>query len=367
MRRPYRPYRGPRRLRRTSGVVLCALCAVVAPPLASEPSAAVRAPERMPKVTSEVFRLAEEEGRTRQRYERVLRAAKEQRARAEVLEELLRGRDVVTATLLEDAGTAARAQYRTGGFTARGSAEVADDPLELLAVQAPAVHRRARLGRMLDQNGRTSRRLAVESRSLAASRPALDKERARLRAAERSVERRLEEAREELDAMAEAAIGSGHCAPVEPPPVTEPAPTAENDARAPLEWVRPVTSYQLSAGFGGTGTSWANGHTGQDFAVPIGTPVRAVGAGTVVSVGCGGPFGISLVVQHEGGWYSQYAHLSALLAAPGTQVRAGQWIGLSGTTGNSTGPHLHFEIRTRPEYGSAVDPVAWLKARGVRL
>ncbi len=132
-------------------------------------------------------------------------------------------------------------------------------------------------------------------------------------------------------------------------------------------WTRPVASYELSAGFGGAGSHWANGHTGQDFAVPVGTPVRAIGAGTVVSVGCGDAFGISAVIRHRGGWYSQYAHLSALYVAPGKRVRTGEWIALSGSTGNSTGPHLHFEVRKGPEYGTAVDPVAWLRERGVRL
>ncbi|ARZ69005.1 M23 family metallopeptidase [Streptomyces sp. HU2014] len=368
---------GPRRLSRTGGVVLCTLCAVAAAPLAAPgPPSAGQPPDRPARVTSEVLRLAEEAGQVRQRYERAQRSAKGQRARAEELRRTLRVRGVVRSALRDDAGAAARAQYRTGGFTVgldgEGGAaeEELDDPVELVARQVPAVRRRARLGRMLVEEERTSRRLEAEARSLAAARQDLDRDSARLGEAIRTLEARLAGARDELDEVARAAVDSGECAPPDlaggrSGPAVERA--AARSARAARGWTRPVVSYELSAGFGAGGANWADGHTGQDFAVPTGTPVRAVGAGTVVAAGCGGPFGISLVVEHENGWYSQYAHLAAPLAAPGRRVRAGQWIGLSGTTGNSTGPHLHFEIRRTPEFGSAVDPVEWLGERGVQL
>ncbi|MFD0383322.1 M23 family metallopeptidase [Streptomyces stramineus] len=316
-----------------------------------------------------MFRLAEEAGRARQRYERVRRAARAQRARAAEIGALLRNRRIVSAILRDDVGAAARAQYRTGGFTAVGSTRAADDPVELVDLQAPAVRRRARLGRLLDQNVRAGRQLAAEERSLAASRPALDKDTERLRTAELAAEKRLAAARGELNAMAQAAVASGNCVPLDSLDglAAEVGAAAGQEEAVEGDWARPVTAYRLTAGFGGVGANWAKGHTGQDFAVPIGTPVRSIGAGTVVAAGCGGPFGISMVVRHEGGWYSQYAHLSAPFVTPGQELRAGQWLGLSGTTGNSTGPHLHFEIRTTPGFGSAVDPVRWLGARGVRL
>ncbi len=65
--------------------------------------------------------------------------------------------------------------------------------------------------------------------------------------------------------------------------------------------------------------------------------------------------------------YSQYAHQSSLNVSTGQTVTGGQQIGLSGSTGNSTGPHLHFEVRTGPSYGSDVDPVAYLRQHGVSL
>ncbi|MFD8228904.1 transglycosylase family protein [Streptomyces massasporeus] len=116
------------------------------------------------------------------------------------------------------------------------------------------------------------------------------------------------------------------------------------------------------------GSSWSKGyHTGIDFPVPTGTSVKSVAAGSVVSAGWGGSFGYQVVVRHADGRYSQYAHLSAISVRDGQSVSAGQRIGRSGSTGNSSGPHLHFEVRTGPGFGSDVDPVAYLRAGGVRI
>ncbi|MFJ7198670.1 MULTISPECIES: transglycosylase family protein [unclassified Streptomyces] len=114
--------------------------------------------------------------------------------------------------------------------------------------------------------------------------------------------------------------------------------------------------------------SWASGyHTGVDFPVPTGTSIRAVASGTVVSAGWGGAYGYQVVIRHSDGKYSQYAHLSALHVREGRHVSAGQRIARSGSTGNVTGPHLHFEIRTGPGYGSDIDPLVYLRAGGVSV
>ncbi|MFF6803819.1 transglycosylase family protein [Streptomyces sp. NPDC012616] len=117
-----------------------------------------------------------------------------------------------------------------------------------------------------------------------------------------------------------------------------------------------------------SGSSWSKGyHTGVDFPVATGTTVKAVAAGEVVSAGWGGSFGYQVVIRHGDGRYTQYAHLSAISVRDGQSVGGGQRIGRSGSTGNSTGPHLHFEVRTGPGFGSDVDPVAYLRAGGVRI
>lgn len=116
-------------------------------------------------------------------------------------------------------------------------------------------------------------------------------------------------------------------------------------------WKAPVKKYKLTASYGTGGARWAAKHSGQDFAVPIGTDVVAVHKGTVVKAGPNGAgdgpaYGNAVVIKHSNGKYSQYAHLSKVNVKIGQQVKTGQKIALSGNTGNSSGPHLHFEIRT---------------------
>ncbi|MFD3948245.1 M23 family metallopeptidase [Streptomyces sp. NPDC058579] len=147
------------------------------------------------------------------------------------------------------------------------------------------------------------------------------------------------------------------------------APVAAKKAPS---WVKPVGGYTLSASFNQGGAMWAHKHSGQDFAVPTGTPVKAAGAGTVVKAGPNGggdgpAYGNAIVVKHANGKYSQYAHLSKIQVHVGQKVGAGQKIALSGNTGNSSGPHLHFEIRTTPNYGSALNPAAFLRSMGVSI
>ncbi len=114
--------------------------------------------------------------------------------------------------------------------------------------------------------------------------------------------------------------------------------------------------------------AWSSGyHTGVDFPVPTGTSVKAMSSGTVVTAGWGGAYGYQVVIRHSDGKYSQYAHLSALHVRAGQRVGEGQRIARSGATGNVTGPHLHFEVRTGPEYGSDIDPLAYLRAGGVKV
>jgi murein DD-endopeptidase MepM/ murein hydrolase activator NlpD len=131
-------------------------------------------------------------------------------------------------------------------------------------------------------------------------------------------------------------------------------------------WSLPASKpYTVTATFGKSGDRWSSGHSGMDFAVPTGTDVKSVGKGTVVSAGWGGAFGNEIVVKHPTGKYTQYAHLSKIKVSPGQAVGAGKTIGQSGTTGNSSGPHLHLEVRTTPDYGSGVNPEPFLRSHGL--
>ncbi|WP_441249315.1 M23 family metallopeptidase [Kitasatospora sp. McL0602] len=130
----------------------------------------------------------------------------------------------------------------------------------------------------------------------------------------------------------------------------------------------PVANPHINEAYGVPGTMWASGHhTGVDFAASVGTSLRAVGNGTVVSAGNGGAYGNQIIIKLADGKYAQYAHLSSIGVSAGQSVTAGQQIGLSGATGNVTGPHLHFEIRTTPNYGSDIDPIAYLRAHSVNV
>ncbi|GGU38222.1 M23 family metallopeptidase [Streptomyces coeruleorubidus] len=142
--------------------------------------------------------------------------------------------------------------------------------------------------------------------------------------------------------------------------------------KATPSWVDPVKKYKLSASFAQNGGMWQSTHSGQDFAVPSGTQVVAAHGGTVVKAGGNGAgdgpaYGNAVVIKHGNGTYSQYAHLSKVKVSIGQVVKTGQEIARSGNTGNSSGPHLHFEIRTTANYGSAVDPVKFLRAKGVKV
>ncbi|MFI8293787.1 M23 family metallopeptidase [Streptomyces sp. NPDC085614] len=130
----------------------------------------------------------------------------------------------------------------------------------------------------------------------------------------------------------------------------------------------PVAGSYVSTGYKTGGSLWSSGsHSGVDFHASSGTKVVSVGSGTVVEAGWGGAYGNNIVIRMYDGTYTQYGHLSAISVSVGQTVTPGQKIGLSGSTGNSTGPHLHFEARSTAEYGSDINPIAYLRARGVNV
>ncbi|NJA58085.1 M23 family metallopeptidase [Streptomyces sp. NEAU-H3] len=133
-------------------------------------------------------------------------------------------------------------------------------------------------------------------------------------------------------------------------------------------FVLPIPGSYVSTGYHASSSLWSSGsHTGIDFHAASGTSVHAVGAGTVVKVDWGGAYGNEVVLRMHDGTYTQYGHLTAATVAVGQAVTAGQQIAISGATGNVTGPHLHFEARTSPEYGSDMDPLAYLRGHGIDI
>ncbi|MFD5115153.1 MULTISPECIES: M23 family metallopeptidase [unclassified Streptomyces] len=130
----------------------------------------------------------------------------------------------------------------------------------------------------------------------------------------------------------------------------------------------PLAGSYVTTGYQSGGSLWSSGsHSGIDFRAATGSSVVAVGTGTVVEAGWGGSYGNNIVLRMNDGTYTQYGHLASVGVSVGQSVTPGQRIGRSGATGNVTGPHLHFEARTSPDYGSDIDPVAYLRAHGVSL
>jgi murein DD-endopeptidase MepM/ murein hydrolase activator NlpD len=128
-------------------------------------------------------------------------------------------------------------------------------------------------------------------------------------------------------------------------------------------WVSPVAGYTLTSGFG---FRWGKMHPAQDLACPTGSTVRALSSGTVVFAGWSTEgYGNMVKIRYWDGTVSWMAHNSRLLVSVGDEVSPGQRVAYSGSTGNSTGPHVHLEIH--PDDGSAVAPRTWLAKHGVHL
>ncbi|RDG37732.1 M23 family metallopeptidase [Streptomyces corynorhini] len=135
---------------------------------------------------------------------------------------------------------------------------------------------------------------------------------------------------------------------------------ARKEAERP-KFVLPVSQHGLSAYYGQAGVNWMSVHTGIDFPVSYGTPVMAATDGTVRTQ-YNSAYGNMAIVTSPDGTETWYCHLSSTKIRSGS-VKAGDVIAYSGSSGNSTGPHLHFEVR--PGAGSAIDPLPWLRSHGV--
>jgi len=156
---------------------------------------------------------------------------------------------------------------------------------------------------------------------------------------------------DEQQAEAEAPVedGTGSTAPVaEETPAKPPVPVDGMVITSPFGWrINPMTGY---------GQEW---HTGTDFRGALGAEVRSARGGTVVEAGwhTNGGGGLRIVVDHGDGVQTTYNHLNDIWVEPGQAVGEGEVIGAVGSTGNSTGPHLHFEVLVHGEY---IDPMTWL-------
>lgn len=176
------------------------------------------------------------------------------------------------------------------------------------------------------------------------------REEARQQAEEREEAEQRRRARERAEAeQREQARQSERKRQTAPP--SSPSPPSSSTRSGGFAWpiCAPVTSEY--------GPRWGRTHRGIDFGASTGSPSRAARAGTVITAGWQGGYGNLVLIDHHNGIVTAYAHLSRVAVSSGSSVSQGQTIGSVGSTGNSTGPHLHFEIRVN---GSAVNPRQYL-------
>ena len=137
-------------------------------------------------------------------------------------------------------------------------------------------------------------------------------------------------------------------------------------------WIKPVVGYTLTSGYG---MRWGKLHPAQDFALPVGSTVRAMSSGKVVSAQYDGPFGNKVVIEYWDGTVTWYCHLSSYDVKAGDTVNAGEIVAKSGNTGHSTGPHLHLEVypngggmSATGVYGAgSVAPKNWFADKGINI
>ncbi|GAB3349198.1 M23 family metallopeptidase [Modestobacter lapidis] len=128
--------------------------------------------------------------------------------------------------------------------------------------------------------------------------------------------------------------------------------------------VLPVAGARLTSGFG---ARWGTLHAGIDLAAPMHTPEYAAMDGVVIKAGAASGYGLAVYIQHQNGDVTVYGHMDSILVAEGQVVRAGDTIALLGNRGQSTGPHLHFEVHVGGMDGTKIDPVGWLREHGVHI
>ncbi|MDP5182340.1 M23 family metallopeptidase [Blastococcus sp. BMG 814] len=143
----------------------------------------------------------------------------------------------------------------------------------------------------------------------------------------------------------------------------EAAAAAAAEAARPKA-VLPVAGARLTSGYG---SRWGTFHYGIDLAAPMRTPEYAAADGVVLRAGSASGFGLAVYILHENGDVTVYGHMDKILVTPGQYVEAGDTIALLGNRGQSTGPHLHFEVHKGGLDGKRIDPIPWLAARGVHI
>ena len=218
------------------------------------------------------------------------------------------------------------------------------------AARAALQRRDAAAKAAADAEARVKERLADAQREF----DEMTAEKERLDEELRQAEVRLLELQGARDAAAEQARAQA---------AEEAAEVAVSTLTAAAGAVAPTTGTVTSC----YGPRWGTMHSGVDIAAPIGTPVFSPEDGVVVDAGPASGFGLAVYVQHGDGTITLYGHINQFFVSPGQTVEAGQQIAEVGNRGQSTGPHLHFEVHTGGLYVNRTDPMPWLSSRGISL
>jgi murein DD-endopeptidase MepM/ murein hydrolase activator NlpD len=240
-------------------------------------------------------------------------------------------------------GLAAAIAAATSAVSLTGSAAPRTAPAAALTDAQASAITAARIDRRLMMNSRDANRLSLAA-TTGQARQATALKQATARAAKLAAYREQTLRRAKALAAAKAAAAA--------------------KARAQAASVRMMISgYHITATFNQGGSHWAHTHTGLDFAAPIGTRIGSVMAGEVISAEFAGAYGRRVEVRHDDGTVTWYCHMSEFTVSVGDRVAAGDQVGSVGVTGNTTGPHLHFEVH--PDGGDPVDPYPWLQEHGL--
>lgn len=236
------------------------------------------------------------------------------------------------------------------GSDASGDTVVASAPLSQAGLTTEEISRGANAGEAL--RARIMRQAEKQQGAAEQAERQAAEQAAREKAAEAAAEKKAKAAAEKKEAAEEAKRKAAAAA------------EAKRLAELAASYAVPLSSYTLTSTFGESGSMWSSSHTGQDFAAPTGTPVKAVHSGTITEAGWAGSYGYRIILTLDDGTEVWYCHLSSMTQTSG-EVTTGETIGRVGATGNVTGAHLHLEVR--PGGGDPIDPASWLREHGKSL
>jgi murein DD-endopeptidase MepM/ murein hydrolase activator NlpD len=154
-----------------------------------------------------------------------------------------------------------------------------------------------------------------------------------------------------------APTGRGELSWVAPTRATRPVPPEL------AQWVNPLPEAVVTSCFG---QRWGRLHAGVDLAAPNGTRIRAAGAGVVLAAGAAAGYGNAVLIDHGNGFLTHYGHMSVVAVRVGQHVAVGELLGNEGSTGHSTGPHLHFEVH-QGSYKNPIEPTRWMHEHGIDI